>query len=107
MGYVLQVANGPTLYHAGDTNVFASMSLIGERFKPGYALLPIGGHFTMDPVGAASAARLLEVANVVPMHYGTFELLKGNPEQLRSELKKVGSRARVMELQPGATVQLK
>ncbi len=75
MGFVIQIDNGPTLYHGGDTGLFGGMNLIGERFKPTYALLPVGGHFTLDPTGAAQAARLLGDPTVVPMHYGTFPLL--------------------------------
>ena len=54
--------------------------------EPTYAMLPIGGHFTMDPQGAALAARLLKVKTVIPMHYGTFRLsyepLEEPPERL-------------------------
>ncbi|MCI0572942.1 MAG: metal-dependent hydrolase [Myxococcaceae bacterium] len=107
MGFIIQIANGPTLYHAGDTAAFNSMALIGERYKPTYALLPIGGYFTMDPAGAASAVRILKVKNVVPMHFGTFEVLKGTPEQLRTELKKAGSTAKVRELRIGVPTNLK
>jgi L-ascorbate metabolism protein UlaG (beta-lactamase superfamily) len=53
-------------------------------------MLPIGGHFTMDPVGAALAVEYLAVDDVVPMHYGTFPILTGTPDQLRSELAKRG-----------------
>lgn len=101
VGYVIQIANGPTLYHAGDTALFSSMALIGERFRPTHALLPIGGHFTMDPAAAAAALGLLKARSVVPMHYGTFPLLKGTPEQLRAELRKARVGARVMALTIG------
>jgi L-ascorbate metabolism protein UlaG (beta-lactamase superfamily) len=106
MGFVIQIDNGPTLYHSGDTAVFASMELIGQRFKITHAMLPIGGHFTMDPASAAQAARLLKPRNVVPMHYGTFPVLAGTPEQLQGELKKVGGGAKTVVLQPGQTTQL-
>lgn len=107
MGYVIAVANGPTIYFAGDTDVFSSMALIGQRFKPTVALLPIGGHFTMDPVGAAHAAKLLGVKTVVPMHYGTFDLLKGTPAQLENALKKQKVSARVQVVEPGKALTFK
>src|SRR5207247_2121613 len=66
MGYIVAVDKGPTIYHAGDTDVFASMALIAERYHPDIALLPIGGHFTMDPRGAALAAKILKVKTVIP-----------------------------------------
>jgi L-ascorbate metabolism protein UlaG (beta-lactamase superfamily) len=106
VGYVIEIANGPTLYHAGDTGVFASMATIAEQFKPTVALLPVGGHFTMGPAEAAQAARLLKAPSVVPMHYGTFPLLKGTPEQLEGELKKLKGTARVVRMEPGKATPL-
>ncbi len=106
LGYVLEMANGPTLYHAGDTGPFEGMSLIATQFKPTVALLPIGGHFTMGPAEAAQAVRLLKVKSVIPMHYGTFPLLQGTPEALTGELKKLRSAAKVVTPEPGAATAL-
>jgi L-ascorbate metabolism protein UlaG (beta-lactamase superfamily) len=100
VGFVIKIDRGPTLYHAGDTDVFSSMQLIAERYAPSLAMLPMGGHFTMDPAGAALAARLLKVRKVIPMHFGTFDLLKGTPGQLRQAL---GTQAEVIEFRPGET----
>ncbi len=86
-GYIIELENGYKIYHAGDTGVFADMKFIAEYYKPDLALLPIGGHFTMDPVHAAYAVReLLKTKNVVPMHYGTFPPLKGTPEEFKKAL---------------------
>jgi len=106
MGFVIAIDKGPTLYHAGDTDVFSSMALIADRFKPTVALLPIGGHFTMDPAGAAVAARLLKVKTIIPMHFGTFPPLAGTPADLKAELKKAHVGAKVLELKPGDTTKL-
>jgi len=81
-GFVLTIADGPVLYHAGDTAVFSDMKLIRELYRPEVAMLPIGGHFTMGPVEAAMAVRFLEPEIVLPLHFGTFPPLKGTPEQL-------------------------
>ena len=85
-GFVVRLENGYTIYHAGDTNVFGDMRLIGDLYRPDLALLPIGGHFTMGPREAALAVELLGVKDVMPIHYGTFPLLAGTPVQLRDEL---------------------
>jgi L-ascorbate metabolism protein UlaG (beta-lactamase superfamily) len=69
-------------------------------------MLPIGGHFTMDPAGAALAAKLLKVKTVIPMHFGTFPMLAGTPDQLRAELKKQKSSAKVVEFKPGESQKL-
>jgi L-ascorbate metabolism protein UlaG (beta-lactamase superfamily) len=81
-GYVLTIADGPVLYHAGDTAVFGDMKLIRELYHPQAAMLPIGGHFTMGPKEAALAARFLAPEMVLPLHFGTFPPLKGTPEEL-------------------------
>jgi L-ascorbate metabolism protein UlaG (beta-lactamase superfamily) len=70
VGYVIRFKNGFTLYHAGDTNVFDGMRLIGERFKPDVALVPIGGNFTMDPADSAYAVtNLIKPRFVIPIHH--------------------------------------
>jgi L-ascorbate metabolism protein UlaG (beta-lactamase superfamily) len=81
-GFVLTIADGPVLYHAGDTAVFSDMKLIRELYRPEVAMLPIGGHFTMGPKEAALAARFLGVKTILPIHYGTVPQLKGTPEEL-------------------------
>ncbi len=97
-GFVVELEDGLTLYHAGDTNVFSDMRLIHDLYAPAIALLPIGGHFTMAPKEAAYAVRLLEPQIVIPMHYGTFPPLTGTPAAL-ADL--VGDRTRVVALRPG------
>lgn len=101
MGFVLAVDGGPVIYHAGDTDVFASMALIRERYHPTVALLPIGGHYTMDPQGAALAAGMLGVKTVIPMHYGTFPPLTGTPEELKAALAKQKNAPQVLVAVPG------
>jgi L-ascorbate metabolism protein UlaG (beta-lactamase superfamily) len=100
-GFVVQLENGQRLYFAGDTSLFGDMKLIGELYQPDIAFLPIGDRFTMGPEAAATAAKWLGVKQVVPMHYGTFPLLTGTPEQLKEHLK--GTAIEVLELKPGET----
>lgn len=82
-GWVLEIPSGPTLYHAGDTTLFGDLQLIGEIYQPDVALLPIGGHFTMGPELAARAGRLIGAPKVIPIHFGTFPILSGTPDELR------------------------
>jgi len=104
-GFVVELENGKRLYHAGDTALFGDMRLIGELHRPEFAFLPIGGHFTMDPAAAARAVELLGVATVVPIHYGTFPVLAGTPDQLRAELEHLDlGDVRVLDPQPGLPI---
>jgi L-ascorbate metabolism protein UlaG (beta-lactamase superfamily) len=104
-GYVVRLENGLTLYHAGDTCVFGDMRIIGELYQPTAAMLPIGDVFTMGPREAAYAIRLLGVKRVIPMHWGTFPLLTGTPDQLREATRDIEG-LEILALRPGESVSL-
>jgi L-ascorbate metabolism protein UlaG (beta-lactamase superfamily) len=101
VGYVLRFEDGVTAYFAGDTSLFGDMRLIAELHRPDIAFLPIGDRFTMGPEAAAKACELLQVRQVVPMHYGTFPVLTGTPARLRELVEPRG--VEVLELKPGET----
>lgn len=103
VGFVLQAPGERTLFHAGDTGLTKDFETVREMYAPGIALLPIGGHFTMDPRLAAKAAAWLGVKDVVPMHYGTFGPLVGTPAQLKAA---IGGQAKVTEAVPGKAFKL-
>lgn len=78
---VLFMAEGKTVYHAGDTALFSDMKLIGERHPIDVVFLPIGDNFTMGPEDAAYAAKLLQAKTVVPIHFNTFPPIKQDPHE--------------------------
>jgi len=105
VGFMVTLENGFRFYFAGDTFVTGDMRLWADLFRPELAILPIGGHFTMDPRAAALAVELLGVKHVLPTHYGTFPILAGTPQQLRDELASRGVEGvTVHEPQPGESV---
>lgn len=85
---VLFMAEGKTVYHAGDTALFSDMKLIGERHPIDIAFLPIGDNFTMGPEDASLAAKFLGAKTVVPIHYNTFPPIKQNPQMFIDLLEK-------------------
>ncbi|MBI2456065.1 MAG: MBL fold metallo-hydrolase, partial [candidate division NC10 bacterium] len=91
------------LYHAGDTCVFGDMKLIAEIYQPELAMLPIGDLYTMSPKEAAVACRLMKPRWVLGMHYGTFPVLTGRPDQLRALIQDQPG-TEVLELKPGETL---
>ncbi|MBV8675103.1 MAG: metal-dependent hydrolase [Acidobacteriaceae bacterium] len=99
VGYVITIDGGPVLYHAGDTAAFLDMQLIRDLHAPEIAFLPIGDYYTMGPKGAAIAAGYLGVRAVVPIHYGTFPVLTGTPEELERHLGTSG--IEVLKVNPG------
>ncbi len=96
----MELENGFRIYHAGDTAVFGDMALIRDLYAPDLAMLPIGGHFTMDPRAAALAVGLLGVRHVLPIHWGTFPLLAGHhrPSPSRDRLRGVEAGVRAWPL---------
>lgn len=91
---ILFKAEGKTVYHAGDTELFGDMELIGKRNEIDVAFLPIGDFFTMGPDDAAYAAELLKAKTVVPIHYNTFPPIKQDPEKFKKMVK--GSEVKVL-----------
>jgi L-ascorbate metabolism protein UlaG (beta-lactamase superfamily) len=102
-GLIIRMPGDFTIYHAGDTAVFGDMKLIGELYKPDVAMLPIGDLYTMGPREAAYAIRLLGVKHVIPMHYATFPVLTGTPDQLRHECRDI-SGLTIHVLKPGESL---
>lgn len=92
------------IYHAGDTALFSDMALIGQRYSPSLALLPIGDVYTMGPAEAAQAAELLGVKRAIPIHYATFPGLTGTADEFKAECGTRGIEAIVLE--PGAAHEL-
>ncbi|MFO1071803.1 MAG: metal-dependent hydrolase [Geminicoccaceae bacterium] len=79
-GFVLQVG-GRSIYHTGDTALFSDMALIQRLYRPKVGLVCIGDRFTMGPEAAAIACNeFLDLELIVPIHWGTFGLLSGEPE---------------------------
>ena len=101
-GLVVEM-DGKCIYHAGDTGLTYDMKLVGEFFQPDLAFLPIGDWFTMGPASAAKAVEFCRARKVVPIHYGTFPVLSGDPEVFKAC---VGTAAEVIILTPGEKMVL-
>jgi len=100
VGFIIEFENGFRIWHMGDTGVFGDMKWIAEYYKPDLVLVPIGGHFTMDPADAAYALReLIKPKFAIPMHYGANPLGKGTPQELMQALG--DSAVKVLPLKPG------
>ncbi|HEY1015038.1 MAG TPA: metal-dependent hydrolase [Herpetosiphonaceae bacterium] len=104
-GFVVEFENSYRVYFTGDTSVHSDMRLIGELYKPDLVVLPIGDFYTMGPFQAAHALKLIGAPQAIPIHYGTFPILSGTPEQLRAELDANGTAAEVIALKPGESWQ--
>lgn len=104
LGFVIEVAGGPRIYHTGDTWIFGDMALIQEIHRPDVLLLQAGGGpYNQDPETAALAVKkYFRPKVIVPMHYGTFPPLAKETDVKMAF--KGDERLKVMK--PGETLKL-
>jgi len=80
-------AEGESVYHMGDTEIFSDMALINEVFAPTVGLVPIGDRFTMGAKTAAMACkRYFDFKTIVPIHYGTFPIIDPDASKFEAEM---------------------
>lgn len=104
-GLILHIDDEPSLYHMGDTDIFADMGLINELHAPAIGLVPVGDRFTMGgAVAALACKRYFNFDTVIPIHYGTFPMLEQTPEAFVEGMS--GSVTEVKIPKPGETLEL-
>ena len=98
-GLIIEIG-GSTVYHLGDTSLFGDLELIGRRHAIDVALIPIGGHYTMDRVDAVEAAALIGAKTVIPCHYDTFPPIVTDVQAFRADVEN-STASEVIVLAPG------
>jgi L-ascorbate metabolism protein UlaG (beta-lactamase superfamily) len=73
-GFVLQTADG-NFYYSGDTCLMLDMQLIPHYAKLDFAVLPIGGNYTMDAQDAVKALEFVQCTKAIGIHYDTFPVI--------------------------------
>jgi L-ascorbate metabolism protein UlaG (beta-lactamase superfamily) len=91
---------GKTIYHLGDTSLFGDLELIGRRHAIDVALVPIGGHFTMDRHDAVEAVRMIGPRQVIPCHYNTFPPIQADAGAFKADVES-STASEVIVLEPG------
>jgi len=101
VGYVLDFADGRTLYDEGDTWIFGDMSLIQEFYHPNIILMGCGPAADGQYVRTAWLAvnRFFKPQVIIPMHYGASPGSSSEAD-IRAV---VGNDARVKFMKPGET----
>lgn len=74
-GFMIQ-GQERTFYYSGDTMVMMDMQLIPRYAKLDFAILPIGGNFTMDVDDALMAAEFIQCNKIIGIHFDTFGYIK-------------------------------
>ena len=91
---------GTSVYHLGDTSLFGDLELIGRRHAIDVALIPIGGHYTMDREDAVEAARMIGARVVIPCHYDTFPAIETDAQAFAGDVEN-STASEVVVLAPG------
>ena len=95
------------IYHLGDTCLFSDMQLIAQRGdKVDLALVPIGGHYTMDRFDAVTAVHFINPQQVIPCHYNTFPPIETDAQAFKQDVQNAGF-SEVVVLEPGGTHKVK
>jgi L-ascorbate metabolism protein UlaG (beta-lactamase superfamily) len=99
-------AGGKLIYHLGDTCLFSDLQLISRRGdKVDVALVPIGGHYTMDRYDAVTAVEFVAPTQVIPCHYNTFPPIETDVQAFKADVEAAGF-AEVVVLDPGQSHSL-
>jgi L-ascorbate metabolism protein UlaG (beta-lactamase superfamily) len=93
---------GLVIYHLGDTGLFSDLALPGRRDPIDVAIIPIGGHYTMDRHDAVEAAKLVGAKTVIPCHYNTFPAIETDAQAFKADVEAAGA-GTVVVLDPGGT----
>jgi L-ascorbate metabolism protein UlaG (beta-lactamase superfamily) len=92
---------GKLVYHTGDTCLFSDMKLVARRGdKVDVAIVPIGGHYTMDRWDAVTAVEFIEPGTVIPCHYDTFPPIETDAQAFKADVESQTSASCVV-LAPG------
>ena len=103
-GLVIEMG-GKRIYFAGDTGLFSDLALPAKRGHLDLAVIPIGGHYTMDRFDAVVAAELIKADQVIPCHYDTFPPIETDAQAFKADVQNAGF-AEVIVLDPGASHEL-
>ncbi|HEY4280580.1 MAG TPA: metal-dependent hydrolase [Conexibacter sp.] len=91
---------GQTIYHLGDTCLFSDLQIVGRGREIDVALVPIGGHYTMDRHDAVEAVKLVGAKTVIPIHYNTFPPIVADAQAFKADVEAQTS-SKVVVLEPG------
>lgn len=86
-GFVLELG-GKCIYFAGDTALTLEMKILADLYHLDYAILPIGGHYTMDVDDALVATKFLHCNKVIGVHYNTFPPIHIDTEEAQAKFKR-------------------
>ena len=98
LGFVIS-AKETTFYLAGDTGLTMDMKLLPMICPPlDFAILPIGGNFTMEYTDVPLATEFLKCNTVIGCHFDTFDVIKIDHEEVMTFFNKHGIKGHLMSI---------
>jgi len=91
-------SDGGNFYYSGDTALTRDMELFGDLHRLDFAVLCIGGNFTMDVDDAIRASNMLRCDNVMGVHYDTFPPIQIDHAQAVEAFRKAGKRLHLLKI---------
>lgn len=88
-GFIFKTKEG-NFYFSGDTSLTAEMNMLPHYGDLKFAVLPIGGNFTMDVDDAVKAADIIKCDTIVGVHYDTFGYIVIDHDEAKSVFDKAG-----------------
>lgn len=102
-GFIVH-ADEKKFYYSGDTCVMMDMQLIPRYAKLDFAILPIGGNFTMDADDALIAAEFIQCKNIIGVHFDTFGYIKIDHSKVKEKYAAAGNTLTLPEI--GQTIDV-
>ena len=102
-GFVIETAEG-NFYYSGDTALTMDMQLVPMFCKLDFAMLSIGGYFTMDFNDAIIASDFIQCDKIIGMHYDSFPPIKINHEEAMAAFKSAGKELTLIKIGESFTI---
>jgi L-ascorbate metabolism protein UlaG (beta-lactamase superfamily) len=101
VGFVVEFADGRSVYHQGDTWIFGDMALIQEFYHPTIILMNVGGKaYGQSPeVALLAINKYFRPQVIIPMHYASLSTISTEAEVRAA----IGKDRRVQFMKPGET----
>ena len=102
-GFIVTTSEG-TFYYSGDTGLTMEMQLVPHYGKSKFAILPVGGNFTMDADDALTAARMIDCDKIIGVHFDTFGLIKIDHDAAKKVFADAGKELLLLEIGESVTL---
>ena len=103
MGFIVESPE-KNFYYAGDTALTYDMKLIGDYKKIKFALLPVGGNFTMNVDNAIIASDFIKCNKIIGLHYDTFGFIVIDHKEAKEKFSIAGKELILMKI--GETISI-